>query len=320
MASESSLKNKFPIRCAFCQKPHYSASCEEIRDVSKRKETLKRGNRCLFVCEKDTLRNNVTKNVDDVKDFITNQYAKYMILQRKVKQNNSKDSDKKDPEGHTVAASTINQPSRSTTCKREVLLQTATTLAFSHDDSELVPVRILLDSGSQRSYATDQLKKKLAIGLNSLGTETLNLNTFEDDRVTKQRCDEVKIKLQAKPETIEISALTFAKICSPLSMKLDVDSYPHLRGLQLANSSLVNDIPTNIDILIGSDHYFDVVTDEICRGGKGPVAINTIFGWVISGPTQKDIKDDASSANLTILRGIQIQQRVDLPSKTRTKP
>ena len=86
-------------------------------------------------------------------------------------------------------------------------------------------------------------------------------------------------------------------------MKLDVESYPHLRGLQLAVSSLVNDIPTNIDILTGSDHYFDVVTDEICRGDKGPVAINTIFGYVISGPTQKDIKDDASSANLIILRG-----------------
>ena len=49
MASQSGLKNKFPIRCAFCRKPHYSASCEEIRDVSKRKEILKRNNRC-FVC------------------------------------------------------------------------------------------------------------------------------------------------------------------------------------------------------------------------------------------------------------------------------
>ena len=72
-------------------------------------------------------------------------------------------------------------------------------------------------------------------------------------------------------------------------MKLDVESYPHLRGLQLADSSLVNDIPTNVDILIGSDHYFDVVTDEICRGNKGPVAINTIFGWVISGHQRRRI-------------------------------
>ena len=65
----------------------------------------------------------------------------------------------------------------------------------------------------------------------------------------------------------------------------------------------LKNIPTNIDILIASDHYFDVVTDEIYRGDKSPVAINTIFGWVISGPTQKDSKDDSSSTNLIILRG-----------------
>ena len=303
MASESGLKNKFPIRCAFCQKPHYSASCEEVRDVSKRKEILKLDNRC-FVC---LLKGHIMKQCD--KKCRRCQGLHHQSISKahdppkesQTKQDNSKGSDKKDPEGHTVATSTVSQLSRSSTRKREVLLQTATMFAFSHDDSELVPVRILLDSGSQRSYVTDQLKEKL--GLNSLGTETLNLNTFGDDRVTKQRCDKVKIKLQAKPETVEISALTFSKICSPLSMKLDVESYPHLRGLQLADSSLVNDIPTNIDILIGSDHYFDVVTDEICRGDKGPVAINTILGWVISGPTQKDIKDDASSANLIILRG-----------------
>ena len=132
-----------------------------------------------------------------------------------------------------------------------------TTFSFSHDESELVPVRILLDSGSQRSYVTEQLKEKL--GLDSLRTETLNLNTFGDDRVTKQRCHEVKIKLEARPENFEISALNFSKICSPLSMKLDMEAHPHLHGLELADSSLTKDVPTNIDILIGSDHYLDVV-------------------------------------------------------------
>ena len=60
MTSESGLKNKFPIRCAFCQKPHYSALCEEIRDVSKRKEILKRDNR-WFVCLR---KGHITKQCD----------------------------------------------------------------------------------------------------------------------------------------------------------------------------------------------------------------------------------------------------------------
>lgn len=161
-------------------------------------------------------------------------------------------------------------------------------------------MRILLDNGSQRSYVTDHLKERL--GLEPVRTETLNLNTFGDERVTKQRCQEVRVKLQARPENLEISALTFPKICSPLSMKLDVAAHSHLHGLELADSSLVTDAPTNIDILIGSDHYFDVVIDEIRQGEKRPVAINTLFGWVISGPTHSNREDNSSSANLIITR------------------
>ena len=185
VASESGLKNKFPIRCAFCQKPHYSASCEEVRDVSKRKEILKLDNRCFVCLRKGHIMKQCDKKCRRCQGLHHQSICKAHDppKESQTKQDNSKGSEKKDPEGHTVATSTVSLPSRSSTRKREVLLQTATTFAFSHDDSELVPVRILLDSGSQRSYVTDQLKEKL--GLNSLGTETLNLNTFGDDWVTK---------------------------------------------------------------------------------------------------------------------------------------
>ena len=37
LASGSGVTNQFSIQCAFCQKPHYSASCEDVCDVNKRK-------------------------------------------------------------------------------------------------------------------------------------------------------------------------------------------------------------------------------------------------------------------------------------------
>lgn len=83
-------------------------------------------------------------------------------------------------------------------------------------------------------------------------------------------------------------------------MNLDVNTHPYLLGLELADTSLVTDAPMNIDILIGSDHYFDVVTDDILRGENGPVAVNTKFGWVISGPTHSTKYDNSSFANLII--------------------
>ena len=49
-------------------------------------------------------------------------------------------------------------------------------VATNEDGSKTCPVRILFDSGSQQSYLTDDLKRKL--NLNPIKTETLYLNTF----------------------------------------------------------------------------------------------------------------------------------------------
>ena len=40
-----------------------------------------------------------------------------------------------------------------------------------------------------------------------------------------------------------------------------------------------------MDILIGCDYYWDLVTGSIYRGEKGPTAIHTKLGWVLSVPT-----------------------------------
>ena len=193
----------------------------------------------------------------------------------------------------------VTQRTASSKGQSKVLLQTVATFAHADHQSDPVPVRILLDSGSQRSYCTNALKEKL--GLVPTKTETLSLNTFGDERFTKQRCDLVKLTLQGKNEDIEISALCFPKICSPLPTTLDLTRYPHLQGLQLADVNIAEGNHANIDILIGSDYYFDVVTGEIIRGVSGPVAVNSKFGWVVSGPThEKDTITGVAVANLVI--------------------
>ncbi|CAB4039842.1 Transposable element Tcb2, partial [Paramuricea clavata] len=74
-----------------------------------------------------------------------------------------------------------------TKTRNKVLLQTAVTYAQGENGSNPIPVRLLLDSGSQRSYITNSLKKRL--GLVPIRTETLNLNTFGDDHFKKRRCN-----------------------------------------------------------------------------------------------------------------------------------
>ena len=57
-----------------------------------------------------------------------------------------------------------------------VLLQTACAVAFNDDTGRIINVRVLFDTGSQKSYVTDTLVSRL--NLKPLKKEKLQLNTF----------------------------------------------------------------------------------------------------------------------------------------------
>ena len=82
-------------------------------------------------------------------------------------------------------------------------------------------------------------------------------------------------------DPITISALTFPVICSPLPAKVST-SYAHLDGLELADEPCSSG--SSIDLLIGSDYYWNFVTGETKRGEESPIAVNSKLGWLLSGP------------------------------------
>ena len=84
----------------------------------------------------------------------------------------------------------------------------------------------------------------------------------------------------------ELTLLTVPFICEPLSVQpisLCQDMYSHLSCLELADAS-DGSAPLEVDLLIGSDYYWQQLTGEIRRGEDGPIAVLTKFGWVLSGP------------------------------------
>ncbi|XP_070546084.1 uncharacterized protein [Ptychodera flava] len=84
----------------------------------------------------------------------------------------------------------------------------------------------------------------------------------------------------------EIEALLIPEISTGL--KNHVDSHlltlPYLKGLRLAHP-VSNDACYDIDILIGADYYWSFVGNEIIRG-QGPTAVDSPFGYLLSGPKQ----------------------------------
>ena len=87
---------------------------------------------------------------------------------------------------------------------------------------------------------------------------------------------------------LNITAACFSKICSPLTTT--INRHDHLRDLKLSDLNILERTQFNkhIAVLTGADYYYDVLTGEMVRGHGGPIPVNSIFGWVLSGPT-KDI-------------------------------
>lgn len=114
------------------------------------------------------------------------------------------------------------------------------------------------------------------------------IKAFGLEREEERVCDVVKIGLRTvSGDRLELPLYSVPMICVQLShqpISLCKTTCDHLMPLNLANfDNGVAEMP--VDILIGSDHYWTVVTGEVVRGETGPIAIGTHLGWVLSGPT-----------------------------------
>ena len=182
-----------------------------------------------------------------------------------------------------------------------ILLQTARAVVFNPDDTnQCMTVRILFDGGSQRSYITDHVKRSL--GLSAEAVESVLIKTFGSKTDHTQLCDIVELLMKMKNgEILKLSLLSVPFICDPVAvetLQYVICNHPHLRDLELADRSEAEP-PIGIDILIGADNYWNLVTGMIIHHEDAPTAMETCLGWVLSGPIEGQSNLDSSSATGT---------------------
>ena len=186
------------IRCAFCNGEHYSET-KFRKEIQTRKNILIRDKRCFWrlsvghranqcprkkkcrVCDR-------TDHHQSVCEMSSNQSRSETPAaptNAKTKEEREPTASKKPPQNITTTSTAR--------CKVQVLLQTARTY---------MPM-LRMVSGSQRSYITNHLKRKL--GLIPKRTETLNLNTFGNKKFSKRDCDLFKLRLQGKHGVLRLS-------------------------------------------------------------------------------------------------------------------
>lgn len=277
-----------PPQCVYCNEQHFSASCEKIKNVEERKAILMRSGRC-FLCLKRGDHKVADCRSTKMCRLCKAKHHQSICDKRESKTMPSRDDEmppissprSNDQNVHqhiTVSGHSVTAQAKS---KTTVLLQTARATAINPSNGQSTSVRILFDSGSQRTYVTDDIRDKLSLDI--LYKERLNLNTFGENNYKSKKCDAVTLQLQrpGHPEVFDVKCLSFPTICTPVPSKVNIE-FPHLHGLDIGDN--YNDEHGTIDILIGMDYYWHFIDGDCVRGESGPTAMNSKFGWILSGP------------------------------------
>ena len=117
------------------------------------------------------------------------------------------------------------------------------------------------------------------------GTETIQLAAFSDkkDRILHLETATINL-ISDRKERIPINVLIVRTRAPPISTRLHHTAVrlPYLRKLKLAHPVTERE-DFHIPLLIGADHYWDIIEDEVIRG-KGPTAVKSRIGYLLSGP------------------------------------
>ena len=275
-------RNKLPS-CAFCNGKHKSQQCRTVKTVAQRKERIRKNGMC-FLCLKKG--HTVRDCRERFKCFKCNgKHHSAICVKSPEKDIESKDNPDNPTENKETASSTTKT---STTTfigdGNNVLLQTARAKVSSTNERKCENLRILFDSGSQHSYISPAARQRL--DLEKLNSTDMNVNVFGGGgNVKKMDCVKFAVKSSNGGKSIYVNAFV-NEICKPLSgqtIELAVERFDHLKGLRLADSNPEN-LPLKIDILIGSDFYHQFFTHKTVSGMEGPVAQESLLGYILSGP------------------------------------
>ena len=286
--------SQMKVKCAYCNGDHFSASCDKVQTIQDRKKLLLSANRCFNCLRPD----------HKARDCTSTKSCRHCHRKHHQSICDRLNPSPKEPGNQAVQSVETSSSTANVGMKnpQTVLLQTARVVASGESEQPQALVRVLFDSGSQLSYVSEKLQRQLK--LKPIRIEKLHLNTFGSSGYKSQSCGVVKLSLR-KPgleDVVTISALSSPVICSPLPSVVNPVSYAHLEDLVLADSG--TDDHGTIDVLVGSNYYWTIVTGDLRRGERGPVAVSSKFGWLLSGPVPPLGSSPLSRTHVSIAAGL----------------
>ena len=261
------------VPCCYCNQFHTPTNCDTVIEVEARKQLLRKSGRC-FSCLK---RGHLGRNCRSPNRCRTCGGSHHTSICHKLAATHHRTSPLQMPVTNTktlltvssnqiTAASTLDpsapifsSPPTSTSLyvdsSKAILLQTALVEVFNPcDPSLMLKLRVIMNSGSQRSYLTQCVKDSLALVTSE--TQCLSIAAFGSTRGDPKSCEVVRVAIRTRSgHEQEFKVFVVPQICDPLtaqSVNLSSRMYSHLSQLDLADT-YHSETPMEVDMLIGSD-------------------------------------------------------------------
>ena len=239
--------------CVYCGKQHWSDECNEYPNLQSRKSKAKG---LCFICLR---KRHLLRECNSTRACVCckkkgNHHGSLCPSQFSMQQKELSNASLQTKETNLVAT------------EERVIMQTTTIDLKNGKDEEngiKQSVRALLDSGSQRTYISQDITDKLK--LTPIDKNLLTIYTFG---TTKPKCIETPV--------VEVTMI----LKSGFTMKIKANVVPNITGTiertlfrsetikqTLKQYELADTIPVkkgscNIDLLIGNDYYADIVSTK----------------------------------------------------------
>ncbi|XP_055938027.1 uncharacterized protein LOC129968199 [Argiope bruennichi] len=280
--------------CVFCTGKHSSPDCFQAQKMSlAERYNILREKQCCFACltPKHTSRS--------CKAFLRcvicgKKHVPLMCESLEAKNQDSFKSENKSPNVEVNMANNTSSP--------RVFLQTLK-LKMVCGNKE-IPVRAILDSGSQKTYVLKNVVEKM--GYIPLRKEILMHSLFGGIKSDKceHNCYRIKLRNQDNSVTCNLEALDQPSICDKISSVIPGSWITELREMKIRLSD-VGEEPQSIQVLLGSDVIGKLMTGQRRVLSCGLVAMETLLGWTLSG---KVPENEMSSCNAMLVASLFVKE------------
>lgn len=169
-------------------------------------------------------------------------------------------------------------------------------------------VRMLIDPGSEISLISEQVVTQL--GLPRTHSSLVIMGFGATSTSHSRGFIRCKLESQNSSDYIMLHAHITTNITTILpSHQSTVQEWKHIKPLKLADDSFL--IPQPIDIILGVNHYSNIIKPNIIRHHENmPIAQLSIFGWLVLGPSGSRQPSITHSHHLTIQQHYETLQQL----------